>query len=251
MRATLRALSILLVFPAMATSLDGSAQEIVDKAIAFHGGNAYSASETRMTIASKSGTFGLVSRMNGGLFDHRVTRIRNGQEETVRLTNDGIERSVDGTTTVETGSEAERLTRFVNERIYFPFLPFRLNDPGVIKTDLGVESWDGRPLRRIKVTFEGAADDGDQYVYWFDPESGRLEQFAYSFRNNGGGLRLRKGFNYRRVGGILFCDSDNYGLSGTAHGVDEITPDFAKENMTQISTVTLSDIVVKSVTSRS
>jgi hypothetical protein len=242
--ATLALLMLQLSSPVAAAD---TAQEIVDRAIAFHGGELYRSTETSLTISSKSGTFSMTSRMDGGLFDHRVTRVRDGREELVRLTNDQVTLTVDGKTKVAEGETARRLTTFVNERIYFPFLPFRLDDPGVIHTDLGIDSWEGRPLHRIKVTFEGAADDGDEYVYWFDPETGRLEQFAYSFRNNDGGLRLRRAFNYRRVGGILFYDSHNYGLSGNEHRVEEITPAFVSSMMTRISTVTLKDIDVKPV----
>jgi hypothetical protein len=241
----LTVLVLFLVFtPARLIAAD-SAQQIVDKSIAYHGGSIYTSSETSMVITSKSGTFELTSKVSGGTFDHRVTRVRNGREEFVRLTNDSVEVTALGETTLFEGESAERLTRFIYERVYFPFLPYRLNDPGVIKTDLGHEVWNGRTLRKIKITFEGAAADGDEYVYWFDPATGRLEQYAYSFSNNAGGLRLRRGFDYRRVGGLLFFDSENIGLSGTEHSVDEITPEFVASKMATISTVKLSDVAVR------
>lgn len=220
-------------------------QTLVDRAIEYHGGPLYTASRISMTITSKSGSFRLVSEMDGGLFDHRVTRVRDGQEQIVRLTNDGVDLIADGQTRSLDGPEAQKLTTFVNERIYFPFLPYRLNDPGVIKTDLGEETWGNRTLRKVKVTFQGAAADGDEYVYWFDPRTARLEQFAYSFTNNGGGLRFRRAFDYRRVGGLLFFDAENLGLSGTEHRVDEITPEFVSTNMSNVSTVKLSEIAVR------
>ena len=48
-----------------------------------------------------------------------------------------------------------------------------------------------------------STDAEDEYLYWFDPETARLEQFAYSFQGRPGGLRFRRLDNYRRVGGIL------------------------------------------------
>jgi len=247
MKTLLRISSLLLLYATLpvAGAPRDSAQQIVDRAIAYHGGDLYRSSETSMVIESKSGRFGLTSKVDQGLFDHRVTRIRDGKEQVVRLTNDGVELTRDGVTEQLRGETAERLTRFVNERVYFPFLPFRLNDPGVIKADLGIETWDGRPLHKIKVTFEGAADDGDEYLYWFDPGTARLEMFAYSFQNNDGGLRLRKAFNFRRIGGILFYDSENFGISGKDHRVDEITAEFAGSKMEKISTVVVSDVRVR------
>jgi hypothetical protein len=222
------------------------AQQVVAKSVAFHGGELYRGSKTSLTITSRSGSFRVISRVDGDLFDHTVITKRQGTRE-VRATNDTVEVRLNGEPVpVEPGQE-QGLRDFVSARVYFPFLPYRLGDPGVYTHDLGTEEWDGRALRKIKVTFEpgSSTDANDEYLYWFDPESGRLEQFAYSFVAGGGGLRLRKGFNYRRVGGLLFFDSDNYGIDGQGMRVEQITPAFAEKKMKKISTVTLTDIEVE------
>lgn len=226
---------------------EDTARQMVDKSIAFHGGDLYRGSQTSLTITSRSGSFRVISRMEGDLFDHTVITERDGARREVRSTNDSVEVRLNGEpVTVEPGQE-QGLRDFVSARVYFPFLPYRLGDPGVYTQDLGTEAWDGRTLRKIKVTFEpgSSTDANDEYLYWFDPETGRLEQFAYSFVAGGGGLRLRKGFNYRRVGGILFFDSDNYGIDGRGMRVEQITPAFAEEKMKKISTVALTGIEVE------
>lgn len=217
------------------------AQALIDRAIEYHGGSLYEKTETSMVITSKSGSFRLISKTAGGLFDHRVERVRNGRNQIVRLTNDTVEIIADGETDYYDGEIAEKLKDFVWERVYFPFLPYRLNDPGVIKTDLGEESWDGKLLRKVKVTFEGG--HGDEYIYWFDPKTARLEQFAYSYEIHGGGLRLRKAFNHRSVDGIVFFDSKNLGVSGR-HDIEVVTPEWAEAELSLISTVTLGEIEV-------
>lgn len=227
-----------------------TAQEIVDRAIAFHGGDLYESTETVLTISSASGSFQVVSRMEGDRFDHTVTgATREGVERKIRSTNDRVELWLDGQPQEVAADEEQRLRDVVNARVYFPFLPYRLNDPSVSKKDLGFEEWDGRRLRKIKVSFASGTSTSanDEYLYWFDPETGRLEQFAYSFSAGNGGLRLRKGFNYRRVGGILFMDSENWGLGGQGHEVEEVTPELAATKLEKISTVTLSDIEVEPV----
>lgn len=237
--------------PARATD---TAQQIVDRAIEHHGGDLYESTVTELTITSRSGSFRVVSKVEGELFDHVIhTTGRDGEEREMRATNDRVELWVDGEPVPVAEEDRQRIRDTVMARVYFPFLPYRLNDPSVEKRDLGTEVWDGRELRKVKVTFEAgtSTDAEDEYLYWFDPETGRLEQFAYSFHTGQGGLRLRQGFNYRRVGGILFMDSKNLGVNGLEGPggeeltVESVTPAFAQEEMELISTVELSDIAVR------
>jgi peptidoglycan/xylan/chitin deacetylase (PgdA/CDA1 family) len=238
---------------------DGGAQtarRVVDRAIEHHGGDLYTGSRVALTVTSASGSFDVVSEVDGERFRHTVTdpgadggtrrvRVSNATGETVEEWRGGVPVDLDQ-------DAARRARDFVMARVYFPFLPFRLNDPSVIHEDLGTERWGDRDLRKVRVTFEAgtSTDDQDVYLYWFDPDSGRLEQFAYSFETGDGGLRLRKGFHYRRVGGLLFFDSENWGVSGHGRDVLEITPAFADPEtgeMEKISTVVLSDVEVTPV----
>lgn len=227
-----------------------TAQQVVDRAIAFHGGELYERSETALTITSRSGSFRVISRVQGDLFDHTVVgTTRDGVERKVRSTNETVELWLDGAPQEVPPEREQRWRDMVNARVYFPFLPYRLNDPGVRKRDLGFEEWDGRRLRKLEVTFESgtSTDAEDEYLYWFDPETGRLEQFAYSFHTGNGGLRLRRGFNYRRVGGILFMDSENWGVNGQGRRVEEVTPELLEKELEKISTVTVTDIEVRPI----
>lgn len=223
---------------------------IVDKAIAHHGGDLYRSSETRLTLRSRSGAFRLTSRMDGDRFDHTVTdTLEDGKERRTRITNDTVERW-DGGQKVALDAEGQRRARdSVMSRIYFPFLPYRLNDPSVYKEDLGLVDWEGCKLHKVKVTFEPgtSTDANDEYLYWFDPQTGRLEQYAYSFGAGAenGGLRFRRSTNFRRIGGILFYDSENFGIDGGGNlKVDSVSPEAVK-GWKKISTVTLEGIEVK------
>ncbi len=93
-----------------------------------------------------------------------------------------------------------------------------------------------------------STDADDEYLYWFDPETGRLEQFAYSFAGRPGGLRFRRLENYRRVGGILFCDQLNLGIEGPDLEVDQIAPEFVRDRMREVSRVELRKIEVQPLT---
>lgn len=220
---------------------------IVDQAIAFHGGELYRSSETELDVCSLSGCFHVRALVDGDRFEYEVSGQAGGHERRVRWTSDELARWDDGAPVAVAPDEAQPLKDWVMARVYFPFLPYRLNDPSVYKQDLGYETWDGRELRKVKVTFApgSSTDAADEYLYWLDPESGRVEQFAYSFKGRPGGLRFRRAVNYRRVGGLLFFDQENLGVEGNKRRVDEITPRFVAEKMRPVSEVRFENVEVR------
>ena len=220
---------------------------IVDRSIEHHGGDRFERSVTRLELCSKGGCFEVVARIDGGLFAYDVAgRVSSGRRRVV-ATNDTVRVwDVAGDDRLVTGDEAQRMRDWAMQRVYFAFLPYRLNDPSVYKADQGLESWDGRELRRVKVTFEPGSSSGasDEFVYWFDPDSALLVQFAYSFRESGGGLRFRRMVEPRRVGGILLHEQVNLGLDGPGQSVDRIDPAYVA-TMREVSLVELRGIEVE------
>ncbi len=222
--------------------------EVVDRAIEFHGGALFEQSRVRLTVASRSGSFDVDSMADGDRFEQRI-RASNGSDELeYRRDNAVLEVTVGGQPMEMDETERARAESSVNQRMYFLFLPYKLNDPGTYKEDEGHEEWNGRRLHRVRVTFEPGTSDGadSAYVYWFDPETGRLEQFAYDY-SEGTGLRFRVLTNYRRIGGLLFYDADNYGLNTRNGGltVDDINPAYVEEELPLVSRIELRDIHVE------
>ena len=221
---------------------------IVDRAIEFHGGDLYEASTTALTVTSRSGSFDLVVKRNGGEFHYTVSgKIGADQvEREVRYSNTSVLRWDNGEPVELNEENARRARDFVDARVYFPFLPYGLNGPEVYKEDLGLDNWEGRELHKIRVTFqEGTSTDADdKYMYWFDPETGEMAMFGYDFHVGDGGLRLRKVIESQRVGGLLFSDQENYAINGQDYSVDQLTPQFVNENMKLLSTVTISNVEV-------
>ncbi len=229
--------------------------EIVDKAIRFHGGDYYRSTETSMTVRSRSGVFDLLSRVDGDDFDHTVSgKNAEGKIRKVRQTTTSIEEWLDGQAVALDDEGKRRAQSFIEARVYFPFLPYRLNDPSVWKEDLGIEDWGGKKLHRVKVTFDAGTSnsDNDEYVYWFEPETGQMAQYAYSFGTGRerGGLRFRKLINDQRVGSILFADVENLGIDGDGRQlkVEMLTPAYVKEKMEHVSFVNLTGVRVKILT---
>lgn len=223
--------------------------ELVDRAIAVHGGDRVENANVRLTVTSKSGSFDIATLRSGEGFEHRIVESKNGVETVHRQTNGAMEKTENGAAIPIPEGEMARVHSYVNQRMYFLFLPYKLNDAGTYKEDLGLETWDGRELHKVRVSFQPGTSAGDEseYMYWFEPESGRLAQFAYDY-TGGTGLRFRKLFNYRDEGGIIFYDAENYGLNTRSGGlsVNLITPEYAEQELPLVSTIQLSNIEVES-----
>ena len=229
-----------------AEALDPNAPDIVARSIAYHGGAIYESSKTSMTITSLSGSFDIEAMRDGGTFEFVVTNPARGDrpERRVLLSNEGVTEWLDG---VESSLDAEaerRATAFVNARVFFPLLPYTLKGGNIHFEDQGLDRWNGRDLQRVKVWFTpGTSNDADDaYTFWFDPETGRIEQFGYDFDN---GLRFRRATSFERVGGVLFSDQDNYAVDGGKIPVDTLTPDYVVSNMRLLSQVRISDVTVE------
>lgn len=241
------------IVPAAAAEEAGPAEDlpIVEKAIAFHGGDRFEASETSFVIASKSGAFRVEVRRDGGLYRHTVVADTSDGERRVTVTNDAVEVTMAGEPRPVPAGEEQRWRDHVSARIWFPFLPYGLLSDGVYLHDRGLVEWPAeeggtRTLHEVKVTFQpgSSTDADDEYRFWFDPETGRLEQLAYSFA---GGLRFREAKNFRSVGGLLFSDQENLGLDEEGRRVDEITPELVETEMEHVSTIELREIEVEPI----
>lgn len=222
--------------------------EIVDRAIEHHGGDLFEHSRVRLTVASRSGSFDVDSTTDGDRFEYVIRASEGSDEREYRRDNRALEVTEAGEPMDMDETGRVRAESYVNQRMYFLFLPYKLNDPGTYKEDQGLEEWNGRQLHRVRVTFEPDSSAGadSAYVYWFDPETARLEQFAYDY-STGTGLRFRTLRNYRRVGGLLFYDADNYGLNTPDGGltVDDITPTYVAEELPLVSQIEHRDVHVE------
>ena len=223
--------------------------DVVDRAIEHHGGEIYRHSETELDLCSKSGCFDVTARLDGDRWAYTVSGKSGSSQLRVRSAHDALTVHRDGAEETVAAGKEQRFRDWAMARVYFCFLPFRLNDPSVYKQDFGLVDWDGRRLHKVKVTFEAgtSTDAGDQYMYWFDPETARLEHFAYSYDDNGGGIRFREAVRYRRVGGLLFFDQENHGIDGPGLSVDAIDAAYVRDAMRHVSTVRLEHIRVSAL----
>jgi hypothetical protein len=185
---------------------------------------------------------------DGGRFRYEVTgSTSDGGARRVVVTNENVAEWVDSAAQPLNAAKRARLRRFVDARVWFPFLPYGLSGSDAHLADGGIEPWNGVDLQRVKVTFaEGSSADADnEYVVWIEPETGRMLYYAYSFdtANDRVGLRFRPLSNFRRVGGLLFYDAENLGFEGGADtSVDRINPEFVSERMEAVSSIAVTEI---------
>lgn len=228
---------------------------IVERSVAFHGGELYEHSETTMTLTSANGSYDLSVHRDGGLYEIEVEgTAADGTVRRAVMTNDSVREWRNGEELPLGGEESARARRFVQARVWFPFLPYGLLGGGVHHADQGLERWGERTLHRVKVTFDPVPGEEppDEYAFWLDPETGRVEQYAYAYDMGTpeAGLRFRPAHDHRRVGGLLFYDIENLGVDGDPDlSVDLVDPAFAAA-LEPISRVRLSRIEVRRLEGR-
>ncbi len=192
--------------PAESGSL--TAQSIVDRAIEVHGGSAFD--NSHITFDFRGINFDVWRK--DGMFRYTRTYSDTSGQIVEIMSNEGFERTADGEPYEMNEREFLKYTEDVNSVIYFALLPYKLNDPPV-KHDLrGTKTIEGRPYYEIAVSFEqegGGRDWDDQFVYWFNVETGTMDYLAYYYTQRGT-ARFRKAQNIRTIGGIRFADYLNF-----------------------------------------
>ena len=194
------------------------AQELVDQAIAFHGGEElYDTAQFSFVFRDR-----LYKRIRSG-GNYQFERIFTNPDDSTQivrdiLTNEGLTREINGIVTALPDTMAFKYANSVNSVIYFAVLPYRLNDGAVFKKYLGEVEIKGKTYEKIRVTFAeegGGKDFDDIFIYWFNQDTHQLDYLAYKYETDGGGIRFREALNPRRVGGILFQDYINYKMDKT------------------------------------
>ena len=188
------------------------AQEVVDRAIAAHGGGLFDSATFSFTFRGR-----LYKRMrSGGSYQfERIFINPDDSTQEVRdiLTNEGLTREINGAVAAIPDTMAFKYANSVNSVIYFAVLPYRLNDGAVFKKYLGEVDIKGKTYDKVQVTFAeegGGKDFDDIFIYWFNQDTHQLDYLAYKYETDGGGIRFREALNPRRVGGLLFQDYVNY-----------------------------------------
>jgi len=207
------------------SSGDDEAKDITDKAISAMSGEMLD--ELSVTFKFRTRTYSFWQQE--GQFKYTRTFVDTSGVRTVDvLTNDGLVRSIDNVPFDLDRTWQQRFSNSVNSVIYFAFLPYRLNDPAVIKTYNGKREINGKEYHEVEVQFRregGGVDHDDNFLYWFDANSFALDYFAYDYVTDEGGVRFRQAINRRNVNGLIVQDYINFkpvDSTTNLHGILEV-----------------------------
>ena len=222
-----------------------TAEMIVDKAIEKAGGSNYEKAEIDFKFRNRK----YRSYRDGG--DYRLERIMTdstGNRIQDILDNEGLERYVNDSVVKLNDTLITPIGNSVNSVHYFVQLPFGLNAPAAKKQLVGKDSIGNREYYEVKVTFSengGGTDHEDEYMYWIDTQTFEVDYLAYNFETNDGGIRFRRAYNPRIIGGIRFVDYENYKYEDLDTPLRKLDSLFEKRELDLVSMIETKDIQVK------
>ena len=225
------------------------AQEIVDAAIAAHGGGLLDKSV--VTFKLRDIQYRALRDEGAYVYSRTFTHDSTGQRIHDVLRNSGFERTADEAVVDLPQERQEAFSASVNSVIYFALLPYFLNDAAVQKKYLGEATVKGEPYDKVQVTFEatgGGEDHEDVYVYWFHRGRHTMDYLAYSFEEEDGseGTRFREAVNPREVGGVRFQDYINY-TSKEQFPLENYDRAFEAGKLEKVSEINLEDVKVSGI----
>ncbi|MGB0295052.1 MAG: DUF6503 family protein [Flavobacteriaceae bacterium] len=190
--------------------LESAAQSLIDQAIESHGQELLKTHDVVFRFRDK--LYKLQRSKNGYIYERSF--VQDNDSITDQLYSDGVfARSVNGQSVILADSLALSYSNSLNSVMYFFQLPYVLNDPAAIKRFRGTAIIEGRPHFVVAVTFEqerGGTDYEDEFRYWFDAQTLKMNYLAYSYHTNGGGVRFRVATNPKDHQGLWVQDYDNY-----------------------------------------
>lgn len=221
----------------------GDAQEVVNRAIAAHGGDHYQQVQIEFDFRGRH----YFLKRDMGIFEYQRRYSHEGRKIVDRLNNTGFQRRIDGEAATLTAEDSSRYANSLNSVFYFAILPFPLQDPAVQSRYLAEVSLAGKRYHKIEVTFRqdgGGKDFQDVFIYWFNTETNLLDYMAYSFHVNGGGIRFRKARNPRVIEGIRLVDYDNYKPLDAAAPLEKMDSLFENGKLKKVSEINLENLRV-------
>ena len=188
-------------------------QEVIDRAIEEHGGKAYE--QVKVSFDFRKIHYEVLKT------PERYEYIREFDDSLGRvkdiLNNEGFRRLVDGQEVQVTDERRQAYSNSVNSVAYFALLPYGLNDAATQKEWVRETEMEGNFYDVIYVNFledGGGEDFEDEFLYWINRETDRMDFLAYTFHTEGGGVRFRKAVNQRIIDGVLIQDYENYMPTG-------------------------------------
>lgn len=226
---------------------DDRAQAIVDNAIRAMGGTLLEHAEVSFRFRDRD----YIYKNKKGTFEHTRIHIDSAGVRTVDVYhNNGLDRTVNGESAKLDKTWQTRYSNSINSVIYFTFLPYRLNDPAVIKTYRDIVTIKGKPYHEILVQFRkegGGKDHDDNFLYWFDTATYAMDYLAYDYVTDGGGVRFREAYNRRSHNGLTVQDYVNYKPSDDSLTLYHMRTAYEQGKLVELSRIELHDVDVQNL----
>lgn len=185
------------------------ADSIVDRAIEAHGGKLYDNADysfvfrgTKYRFQNNETTYAYSSEIQKG--DSLIKNV---------MTADKFERSINSNLQALNKEKTSQYSEALNSVIYFAMLPYKLQDASVNRKFIEETTIKDKQYDVVRVTFGqdgGGKDFDDEFHYWINKQTHKIDYIAYNYRTNNGGVRFRTAFNTRVIDGITFQDYINY-----------------------------------------
>ena len=167
-----------------------SPQQIIDKCIAYYGGNQWEKLHLGFTFRNHQYTL----YRNSNKFIYTRTSITENPIVDSLFFTGTFKRYQEGLPLKVSDSMKKVYAASVNSVLYFFQIPKVLNDPAVIKERLEDAEIMGKNYHTLRITFGkegGGSDFEDEFRYWINTHSFAIDYFAYSYQTDGGGTRFR------------------------------------------------------------
>lgn len=221
--------------------LDPAALSILDRALEAHGSQRLR--EVNYSFIFRGKRFEFI--IENGKEVYRSFYEKEGTTYYDRIESGTFHRLIDDVP--QTLNEKESYSGFetLNSVIYFATLPHKLRDPAVNLYTAGTATIKGKAYDVLRVNFDeegGGVDHDDNFLYWINQETGRIDYLAYDYKTNKGGVRFRSAFNPRVVAGVLFQDYVNYKAPiGTA--LIDLPAHYEQDKLEELSIIATEEVI--------
>ena len=215
------------------------ADRIINESIEAHGGDLYRQADYSFVFRKNTYRF----TNNEDQFTYSVTQAKSNAKNL--LVNGNLERYENGKKVALSQRNINRYSEALNSVIYFATLPYKLNDAAVNKEYVGNTTIKGQSYEVIRVTFDqegGGKDYDDEFHYWINAQTKKIDYLAYSYITGDKGVRFRSAYNSRVVDGITFQDYINYKAAwGTP--LKDLPAMYEKGKLKELSRIVTEDVV--------
>lgn len=220
-----------------AKTQDPAGVALLDQAYVAHGGKHFDKARYGFTFRGKRYNF--IAEGNYRIYSRSYT---DGDQVVYEgIQNEKYTKTINGTSVQLTEKEISTGYESLNSVIYFATLPYKLKDASVNLYVAGTTTIKGKAYDVLKVNFDqegGGVDFNDNFLYWINQETKRIDYLAYDYKTNKGGVRFRSAYNPRTVEGVLFQDYINFKapLGTTLMNLPEMYEKGGLEELSRIET---------------